>query len=230
MYKGGGGSHKSLGSGSEGGQQWRQHEYDSIYPNTKHHSLSLSLKCRVPIIPGKDPNALYPVYNGNIPCLQNFAGNFHLFTFQVLLSVKAPCQVADLRLSWANWSRAAARERKQNQKPCRKTKVVAMTSQTKRNSINLWALLKSTSDCEWLFEQLRMAKRSKISEFISEMIFFFSLEEHFRDACQQGDLETVKRVLSGFSYKETHLLLHSQSSCTGTPLFDAVISNVSLCH
>ncbi len=53
-----------------------------------------------------------------------------------------------------------------------------------------------------------------------------SLEEHFRDACQQGDLDAVKRVLAGFDHREANLLLHSQSSCTGTPLFDAIISHV----
>ena len=55
----------------------------------------------------------------------------------------------------------------------------------------------------------------------------YSIEEHFRDACQQGDLETVKRVLASLNQRETDLLLHSQSTCTGTPLFDAIISHVS---
>ena len=59
-------------------------------------------------------------------------------------------------------------------------------------------------------------------------ILVFSVEENFRDACQQGDLETVKWVLKSLDEREKDLLLHSQSSCTGTPLFDAIISQVNI--
>ena len=60
----------------------------------------------------------------------------------------------------------------------------------------------------------------------SFMIHFLlsSIEDRLRDACQQGDLEVVKSLLKDLDTREARELLHSTHSCTGTPLFDAIIS------
>ena len=48
-------------------------------------------------------------------------------------------------------------------------------------------------------------------------------DECFRDACSRGDLEVVASMVAELPAPRLTALLRSTSSCTGTPLFDAVL-------
>ena len=61
--------------------------------------------------------------------------------------------------------------------------------------------------------------RSKVFIYV-----FFSIEDRLRDACKQGDMPVLRGMLDDLSPAETVSLLQRCSSCTGTPLFDAIIS------
>ena len=49
------------------------------------------------------------------------------------------------------------------------------------------------------------------------------MEDCFRDACSRGDVDVVTNMVSELTPHELHAMLRSTSSCTGTPLFDAVL-------
>ncbi len=60
--------------------------------------------------------------------------------------------------------------------------------------------------------------------FIVSVCIFCRIEEQFRDACQSGDLDVIRALLAEMDPEEAEEVMSHPSGCSGTPLFEAILS------